>query len=56
MNRECCFTQVIKQIIKHHLWDLTVWLHMVELCLMVMLLVAEYWMPVILLFFSFLKM
>ncbi len=39
MNRECSFTQVIKQIIKHHPWDLTVWLHMLELRLMVMLLV-----------------
>ena len=41
MNRECCCTQVIKQIIKHHLWDLTVWLHVLELRLMVMLLVRS---------------
>lgn len=41
MNRECCFTQVIKQIIKHHLWDLTVWLPTLELQLMVMLLLLR---------------
>lgn len=32
MKRECCFTQVIKHIIKRHLWDLNVWSHMLELC------------------------
>jgi len=58
MNRECCLTQVIKQIIKHHLWDLTVWLYMLELLLMVMLLVlwvfALEWMSVMFVLFSFL--
>lgn len=31
---ECWSTQVITQIIKHHLWDLTVWLYMFRLLLM----------------------
>lgn len=63
MNRECCFTQVIKQIIKHHLWDLTVWLHMLELRLMVMLLVLRVFAlergclwSAFFFFFSFLKL
>lgn len=50
MNRECCYTNVTQQIIKHHLLDLAFGLHMLELCLMIIQLVAECFMSVILLF------